>query len=235
MPRIGLLVPSSNSSVEPEIYGLLPPEVSLHTARLHLTHISPETIVAMVDEIEAQGRLLASADVDVIMLGAVAPGLIKGAGYDRELAAKIEAATGKRAATTATATLDALRHLGAKRIAIGAPYDGSVSKIAQEFMEANGITVVGAHDLGIVDNLKVGRLDESVAYDLGRKVDRPDADAIVFAGTNMRTMAVVERLEQDLGKPVVSTTAACLWAALRIIDFRHAITGHGKLLRELAA
>ncbi len=233
MPRIGLLVPSSNSSVEPEIYGLLPAEVTLHTARLHLTHISPETIVAMVDEIESQARLLASADVDVIMLGAVAPGLIRGAGYDRELAGKIEAATGKRAATTATATLDALRHLGAKRIAIGAPYDASVSKIAQSFMEANGIAVAGALDLGIVDNLKVGRLDDQVAYDLGRNVDRPDADAIVFAGTNMRTMAVVERLERDLGKPVVSTTAACLWAALRIVGLKHPISGYGRLLREV--
>lgn len=234
MPRIGLLVPSSNSSVEPEIYRLLPPEATLHTARLHLTHISPETIAAMVDEIEEQSRLVASADVDVIMLGAVAPGLIQGAGYDRELAARIEKVTGKKACTTATAMLDALRHLGAKKIAIGAPYDASVSKIAQRFLEANGVTVVAAHDLGIVDNLKVGRLDESVAYDLGRTVDRPDAEAIVFAGTNMRTMAVVEKLENDLGKPVVSTTAACLWAALRIIDYKQPIRGFGRLLREVA-
>jgi len=235
MARIGLLVPSSNSSVEPETYRLLPPEISLHTARLRLTHISPETIAAMVDEIESQGRLVASAGVDVIMLGAVSPGLIKGAGYDRELAARIEAATGKRAATTATAMLDALRHLGAKRIAIGAPYDASVSRIAQEFVEANGIAVVAAHDLGLVDNLEVGRLDVSVAYDLGLRVDHPDADAIVFAGTNMRTMAIVERLERELGKPVVSTTAACLWSALRIIGHAQPIGGHGRLLRELGA
>ena len=75
--RIGLLIPSSNTSVEPEFYRALPPEVTLHTARLFLSHISEETIAAMLAEMESQGKLLATADVDVIMLGAVSPGFLK--------------------------------------------------------------------------------------------------------------------------------------------------------------
>jgi maleate cis-trans isomerase len=49
----------------------------------------------------------------------------------------------------------------------------------------------------------------------------------------MRTMSVVERLEADLGKPVISTTAAALWSALRRVGFRGRIEGHGRLLREM--
>lgn len=235
MARIGLLVPSSNTTVEPEFYRVLPREVTLHTARLFLAHISPDTIAAMVSELETQGKLLASADVDVIMLGAVAPGFLKGAGYDRELAQKIEAATGKRATTAATALLAALEHLGASRIVVGGPYDAGVGAIAKSFLEANGIAVLATHELGFTDNLAVGRLGAETAYELGKRIDHPDAEAIVFAGTNMKTMDVIEKLERELGKPVISTTAASLWQALGIVGWTGGIPGYGRLLGNLAA
>jgi maleate isomerase len=233
MARIGLLVPSSNTSVETEFYRLLPPAVTVHTARLLLTHITPETLLGMLSDLDTQSRLLASAGVDVIVLGAVAPALTKGAGYDRELAQRIETAAGTRATTTATALLDALHHMKLRRVAIAAPYDASISAMATSFLQGNGIGVVATRELGLVDNQQVGRLTEADAYDLGRAADRADADAVIFAGTNMRTMAVVERLERELGKPVVSTTAAALWAALRLVGFSGSIAGHGRLLREI--
>lgn len=83
MARISLLVPSSNTTVEPEFCRALPQEVTLHKARLLLTHINPDTIATMVSELETQSKLPANADVDIIMLGAVAPGFLKGLGYDR--------------------------------------------------------------------------------------------------------------------------------------------------------
>ena len=141
--RIGLLVPSSNTTVEPEFYRALPANVTLHTARLRLTAITPEAILKMVDELEAQSRLLASADVDVIILGATAPSFLKGAGYDREVVARIEKATGKPATTTSTALLRALRFLGAKRVVLGSAYDNKVNAIAQSFLERSEERRVG--------------------------------------------------------------------------------------------
>lgn len=231
--RIGLLIPSSNTSVEPEFYRALPPEVTLHTARLFLSHISEETIAAMLAELESQGKLLATADVDVIMLGAVAPGFLKGASYDRELAARITAATGKRASTTATALLESLQRLKVTRIAIGAPYDKIVSAIASRFLQANGIEVVATQELGISENLDVGRLPAESAYDMGFKLDCREAQAIVFAGTNWRTMAITEKLEAKIGKPVVSSTAAALWSALRIVGWHGTLAGQGRLLSDV--
>jgi len=231
--RIGLLIPSSNTSVEPEFYRALPREVTLHTARLHLAHISEENIAAMLDELESQSKLLATADVDVIMLGAVAPGFLKGLGYDQELAARIAAASGKRAATTATALLDALRRLQVSRIAIGAPYDKVVGEIACRFLGANGIEVVATRELGISDNLKVGRLPPESAYAMGLELNHPDAQAIVFAGTNWRTLSITAQLEEATGKPVISTTAAALWSALRITGWHGALAGQGQLLSDI--
>ena len=235
MARIGLLVPSSNTTVEPEFYRALPREVTLHTARLFLTQIAPDAIEAMVSDLETQSKLLASADVDVIVLGATAPSFLKGLGYDRSLIGKIEAATGKRATTTSTALIEALRHLGVSRVVLGAAYDDKVNAIAKAFLEANGLRVLAAHGLGMVDNLAVGRLGSDSAYELGRRIDRPDAEAIVLACTNWKTMDAIEKLERELRKPVVSTTQASLWAALRAVGRIEGVPGYGQLLRDLTA
>jgi maleate isomerase len=234
MKRIGLLVPSSNTTVEPEFYRALPRGVTLHTARLFLTRIAPESILKMVEDMETQARLLASADVDVILLGATAPSFLKGLGYDRELIQKLEAATGRTATTTSTALVQAIQHFGAKRVALGSAYDDKVNGIAKAFLEASGVEVVNVKGLSLVDNLVVGRLGSETAYDLALKVDCAEADAIVLSCTNWQTMDAIERIERDSGKPVISTAQASVWAALRIIGHTEAVHGYGKLLRELA-
>ena len=95
--------------------------------------------------------------------------------------------------------------------------------------------VLDAQGLGLVDNLEVGRLEATTAYELARRVDRPEADGIVLACTNWRTMDVIERLEQELGKPVISTTQVTIWAALRMLGETVGIPGYGRLLRDLSA
>ena len=235
MSRIGLLVPSSNTTVEPEFYRALPHGVTLHTARLYLTQITPASILDMVRDLETQCRNLASADVDVIVLGATAPSFLKGLGYDRELIKTIETTAGKRATTTSTALIEALQYLGVSRVVLGSAYDDKVNAIARKFIEASGVEVLAAHRLDLVDNLTVGRLDVSSAYELARKIDRPDAEAIVLACTNWKTMDAIERLERELGKPVVSTTQASIWAALRMIGGVEGVPGYGRLLRDLTA
>jgi maleate isomerase len=234
--RVGLLVPSSNTTVEPEFYRALPPGVTLHTARMFLTDITPEAILRIVEDLETQSRLLATADVDVIVLGATAPSFLKGAGYDREMTERIAKASGKPATTTSTALLRALRFLDVKRIVLGSAYTDKVNAIARAFLEANGLEVVAARGLQMVDNLAVGRLGPDSAYELARAAAAGvDADAVVLACTNWRSMDVIERLEGELGKPVLSTTQVSVWDALRIVGYRGEVHGYGRLLRTLGA
>lgn len=231
--RIGLLVPSSNTTVEPEFYRALPPGVTLHTTRLFLTRIAPDAISALVRELEQASRLLASADVDVIVLGATAPSFLNGIGYDQELIGRIRGATGKPATTTSTAMIAALRHIGARRIALGSAYDETVSAIAAGFLAANGFAPVVVRQLGLVDNLAVGRLAADTACALAREIDRPDVDAIMLACTNWPTMSMIARLERELGKPVLSTSQVSLWAALRMLGAGAALSGWGMLLERI--
>jgi maleate isomerase len=234
MGRIGLLVPSSNTTVETEFFRALPPGVTLHTARLFLSTIAPESILAMVEDMDKQAKLLATADVDVIVLGATAPSFLKGLGYDRELIGRIETATGRKATTTSTALVEAIRQIGAKRVALGSAYTVRLNDIAKAFLEASGVEVMDVKGLSLTDNLVVGRLSAHTAYDLALTLDRSNVDAIVLSCTNWQTMEVIERIEKETGKPVITTTQATVWAALRAIGHTEPVAGYGRLLREIA-
>lgn len=229
--RIGLLAPSSNTTVEPEFYRALPEGVTLHTARLPIVTVTPESIGKMADSLDEQSKLVATADVDVIILGATAPSFLKGLGYDREVSERITKVTGKPATTTSTALLEAMKALNVTRIALGSAYSPQVNDICANFLEANGVKVVSKDGLNVIDNLQIGRLDVQTAYDLGKKADHPDAQAIVLACTNWKSMAIIEQLEQALGKPVLSTTQVSIWGALKKIGYKGSIAGYGKLLR----
>jgi maleate isomerase len=231
--RIGLLVPSSNTTVEPEFYRALPVDVSLHVARLPIEQVTPDRVAEMVDPLETEAKKLASANVDVIVLGAAAPSFLKGRGYDREVAARIERAAGKPATTASTALLASLDALDVRRVALGSAYSTRVNDIAISFLTANGIEVVATECLGLVDNLEIGRLEVDTAYQVGRRVDCPQAQAVIFLCTNWQSMAIIDRLEREIGKPVLSSTQFSVWAALRKVGYRHGIAGYGRLLREL--
>src|SRR5690242_15090183 len=126
--RFGLLTPSSNTTQEPEFTAALPATVSLHTGRVSYRDITPEEQDRCVLELETESRKLADAEVDVIVFAATAPTLAKGKGYDRELIKRMEDASGRPATTAATAFVDALTMLGARKIAIGAPWSKTMDK-----------------------------------------------------------------------------------------------------------
>jgi maleate isomerase len=230
--RFGLLTPSSNTVQEPEFSAALPPAVSLHTARVAYRDITPQEQDRCVLELESESRKLADAEVDVIVFAATAPTLAKGKGYDRELIKRMEDASGRPATTAATAFVDALTQLGVERIAIGAPWSKTMDKPMVDFMELSGFKVVHSEVVGFVASIELGRVGPERAYELGRRADRPDADAVIMPGGNWPTMSVVERLERELGKPVLANNAVSLWAGLRLIKTGDSIPGYGRLLRD---
>src|ERR1700712_529304 len=91
--RIGLLLPSSNTTQEPEFIRMMPEGVTLHVARLPLRNVEPSATIRTVEDIESEARKLADADVDAIVLAATAPSSRMGIGYDRELIGRIEKAS----------------------------------------------------------------------------------------------------------------------------------------------
>jgi maleate cis-trans isomerase len=99
------------------------------------------------------------------------------------------------------------------------------------FIEANGVKVLAQEALGFIRNLEIGLLDPQTAFDVGRRVNRPGADAVILACGNWSTFSIIDQLERDLGKPVLTTNQVSLWRALKMMD-RRPLGGLGVLLRE---
>ncbi len=230
--RIGLLLPSSNTTQEFEFTRIMPDGVTLHVARLPLSMVELSAAVPRnVEDIESESRKLADADVDAIVLSTTAPGFANGIGYDQELIERIETVSGKKATTASLAFIQALD---------GARYQAGGLRRALErggqcghgFVTASGLSVVSQRTLGYVSDLEIGLLDEQTAYDMGIAVDRPDAQAVVLACGNWSTLGIVDRLEAAIGKPVLTTNQVSLWAALRLAGYHAPVFGWGRLLRE---
>lgn len=231
--RIGLLIPSSNTTQEPELNRVMPNGVTLHVARLPLRTVEPSSTARIVEDIETESQKLADADVDAIVLAATAPSSRNGIGYDQELIRRIESASGRKATTASTALIQAVTVLGVKRLVIGAPWSEATNVTSAAFIEASGFAVLAHRALGHVSNLEIGVLDEQTAFDMGVAVDRADAQAVMLACGNWLTMGIVDRLEAAIGKPVLTTNQVSLWAVLRLVGWRAPISGCGRLLRDL--
>lgn len=215
--RIGLLIPSSNSTQEPEFYRALPDECTLHVTRLTLEKIEADSTLKIGEQVEDGARRLSHADVDIIVLAATAPSSRNGPDYDRELAARITKASGKPATTAATAMTMALHAVGARRVVLGAPWSDAVNARTASFMAQSGFEVLEQRATGIVANREVGLLDPETAYEMGIEIDRTDADAIVLACGNWKTFPIISKLEAKVGKPVLTTNQVSLWHVLKLL------------------
>lgn len=231
--RVGLLVPSSNSTQEPEFTQMLPASVSLHVARLSLANVDPDSTLNIVAELDKESRKLADAAVDIIVFAATAPSTRMGKGYDTQLIRRMEEASGKRATTAATAMLEAFAALGIRRVALAAPWSEQTNAVVVAFLQSHGIQVVSQVAMGVTRNNDIGRLHPDTAFDHGLKSDRKEADAVFLACGNWWTASIVERLEQATGKPVLTTNNAAVWAALQKIGGHASVPGFGRLLREM--
>jgi maleate isomerase len=232
--RLGYLVPPGNPTVELEMTALAPAGVSVHFHRL-VTQGVPgardgqrERTRAMIENIDASVALLAMVKPDVIVLAHTATSYQLGRTGEAELIARLEKSTGRRVVTAFGALLRALERLGIRKLALGAPYAPETTLEGKAHLEAHGYEVVRFASLDGIANIYDATADD--AYRLARSVDSTDAEAVFLTGTGMPTVAVLDALEADLGKPVVSSAAAMMWHALRVAGVAAPIAGYGRLL-----
>ncbi len=220
--RLGLIVPSSNTTAEPEFREFAPEGTTVHAARMALESVTVDELDEMSHDAVRGGELLGHADVDAVAYACTTGSLLHGPGFYAELEAEIGEAAGVPAIATARSVCRALEALGAERIAVVTPYTADLDAKEREFLEAAGFEVVAIEGRGIEANTEIGALDPSdareqvlaVAADLEGAVDGAldtSVDAVFVSCTNYRSLDAVAELEAELGVPVVTSNGATLW------------------------
>jgi maleate isomerase len=232
--RLGFLVPPGNPTVEPEMIALAPHGVTVHFSRLVAhgatgSHAGQEERNrTMVEHAGESAGLLAMVKPDVIMLAHTATSYTLGPQQEAELIERLRAQCGTLVETAFASVLAALRALGVRKVALGTPYGEETTLKGKALLEQHGFAVVSHGRLDNVSNI----YDETPerAYRLGRAIDRDDVEAVFLSGLGMPTIAILETLERDLGKPAISAASAMMWRALHLAGVREPVAGYGRLL-----
>lgn len=230
--RIGIVVPSVNTVMEPWANRVVPDGVSLHFSRMYIpVETTAESLIEM-DRTDGKSALrqLSSIFPHVMAYGCTASSIVQGLDYDAHLRTEIAQSYDVPATTAAHAIISALHAVGAKRISIVSPYPAKVDEAEHHYFTDAGFDVLGGGFLGIVDGFKLAEPSPDTLFDLGKRGMDANADALVVSCLNTRSHTVIDRLEQALGKPVVTSTQATLWHALRLAEINDPIEGYGKLL-----
>ncbi len=230
--KLGLMVPSSNTSVEIDFRRVARPGISVHAARMWLTGSDADVLDRMNEDLETASRHLGSAAVALVVYACTGGSLYGGIGHDTETARRITELTGGiPAVTTTTAVLEALRALAIERLTLLTPYPARMTEIVRGFLEANGFEVLSVAGRGHADNLAIG--DDPPDAIAAFALDHLDQGAagIFCSCTNWRSMAAVEAIESATGKAVVTSNQATIWAAYRRLGIVDPIEGYGRLLR----
>jgi maleate isomerase len=215
--QIGLIVPSSNTTAEPELSAASPAGVSVHAARMPLEDVTADDLDAMADRAIECAELLSHAGVDIVAYGCTTGSLLHGHGFDAELEAEIEATADCPTVATALSVERALDALGCQRIALATPYVNDLTRREVEYLEENGREVVAVDGREIKANTDIGSLTSEDAYRQVKTLlaDADEPDGIFISCTNYPSLSVVNTLESDLGLPVVTSNAATVWDVLR--------------------
>jgi maleate cis-trans isomerase len=230
--RIGLIVPSTNAVNEPEFWRMAPDGVSILTARAMLLGPATENSYHdMAQAVRGAAEQLATAEVDIVAYGCTSGSFICPMA---ELVQGMHELTRVPALAAAGSVVAALRALGARRVALGTPYVDFVNQREIGFLQEYGFEVTSLQGLDMghtqEERRAIGRVPPEALYRLGRAVDRPDADVVFLSCTNLASLSVIQQLEQDLGKPVITSNQACFWACLRRLCIPTQVTGYGRLL-----
>ena len=233
--RIGLLVPSINTTMETEFWHLAPAGVSVHTARIAGgRHGTPEELRAMEAASQQAARDVAMVQPDVVVYGCTSGSFFEGAEWNRRICAQLTGITGAPTVTTAGAMAACLRAGGHRKITVITPYVALTNERLKDFLQAAGIEVVSLGTFDMLDMFDHAAILPEAIYRKVRETDCAEAEAVFVACTQLRALEVLEMLERDLGKPVYSAVQASAWQAFTTLGIDPDIADGGSLLRALS-
>lgn len=221
---IALHAPMQNINMQPEFEMLRPPGINNQIYRIELGASDEELAAAMGKSI--------SCDPDIVALGVSMEMHDWSVARQAEHRSVLQKAIGSTPLVLAAdATVTALRAVGARRISILSPMGKQNSVSARAYYEALGFEVAADYSLGVQRSSDIPKLSNDVIVQKFEEMDRPDVDTLLHVGGALCALPLVQQLEEQHNKPVISVNAATYWMALRWLRVEDPIVGFGQLLK----
>jgi len=214
-PRIGLMVPANNTTMERELLAWLPAGASCRTLRIPRQQglLTPADIPAYVGQAESMAEAFGEHPVDLVVYGCTAAGILAGPERDAAIAASLSKITGKRVVTTASSMVASLREEGAGDIALVTPYSDEVNERLKAFLAHADIRVRNMRSLGAANVEELGAIGADAVARLARETVDGECDALFIACSQLPTREIVGPLEREFQRPVWSSIKATAWSA----------------------
>lgn len=236
--RIGLLVPSTNSTAEPDFHMAVPEGVSVHSQRLWLEPV-PSTHATM-DGMNAQlaeaARHLAPAHVEIVCMAGTTNSFHRGLQGSTWMEDEMRRGSGLPTVASSPSIAQALRYYGVRKISVATPYPQWNNERLKEYFTAAGFDVLNVEsDPRIADGhpQHMNDQDPREIAAFAASICRDEADAVFCACSGWRATEAAAEVERRTGRVVVTTNQATVWRTLRKIGVERARPGFGRLLDEM--
>ena len=212
---VGIINLESDVNVLAQHRLLLPDGIAIVAEPVELKDgiVTNASLAAMFDsdQLENAAKHLAERGAQEILFACTSGSLVNGVGWDRVLVQRIERASGVPGTTTSTAVLTAFRSLDARVISVGTPYIEEVDERERAFFEQIGFVVAHIEGLGCYTDPEIGALTPETIVALAEQVNRPEADVVFLSCTSLNVAREIDRIEEAIGKPVVTSNQASAW------------------------
>jgi len=228
--RLGVIIPSLNVVTEPEFSLMAPKGVTCHYQRFSFTGGGIEVLKELGKLVPDAAEEISHVRPSAVAMCCTAGSFAGGRGYDEMLIQKMKERNGNLPTTTAsTSVLDAFNKLGIKKISMAVPYLEEIAKTERKFCEDNGIEVLSLKWLN-KDGFEMNEIPYEMVYNLAREANEPESEAIFISCVALHTIEIIDQIEQDMKKPVITSNQATMWNLLRLANIHEKIEGYGKLL-----
>lgn len=230
--KIGFVLIPNEQTIEKDMIAHMPEGIGVYFSRATMPcEISTGSLAQLRHSLaETAARILPDDGLDVIVF-ACTSGTVA-VGEEASCAELIKGVPGAKPSTLAGAVRKALNAVGAKKIVLGSPYVPEINDNVVRYLENGGISVLQAHGMGLNYDTEMIKVSPEYLLEYAQAIDHPNADAVLLSCGALRSIDVIDQIEQKIGKPAICSNQAMLWDSLRLAGVNDRLPGLGRLLRD---
>ena len=230
--KIGFVLLATEQTIEDDMRLLLPDDVGCHFTRAPIPNsITVETLTELGSSLgDAAKLILPDGSLDVISYACTSGSLVLG---EEQVYTELSKGAPKAQKTCIIASvIKALNAIEAKKIVVVTPYLDSINQMEDNYLQASGFNVLDIQGMQLEKDSDMIRVSPQFIADYATRFDRPNADAVFISCGALRSIEVIDQLEQTLGKPVITSNQATAWDTMRMAGVQHQLDGYGQLLAK---